>query len=384
MRILVIGGGGEMGRHAVRTLCEAEEVDQVVVGDRDRSGAAAVVAEVGTKATARELDVTDGAALRRALNDVEVVLCTAGPFYLLGLPVLAAAIETGTHYLDICDDWEPTLEMLELDDRAREAGVTAVIGMGASPGISNLLAVLAMNECDRVDRVFTAWRAGAGLPRPTPENPRPRATAAVEHWVHNCSDPIRIWRDGQAVQSWALEELPLTYPGLGSNTVWICGHPEPLTLPRARPEVRESLNVMTSRPGLMAAMRRVAARVRSGELDIPAASELLLIEPNIAGSAAGEAPSFPGLFALAEGVKDGQAVRVAARPIAAPAKDMGEFTGIPLAVATLMMVRGEVDKPGVHGPEAAVDAETFFNRLATTLGASPADGRTVELVAEAA
>ena len=54
-----------------------------------------------------------------------------------------AAIEAGAHYLDICDDWEPTLDMLELGERARARGVTAVIGMGASPGLTNLLAMKA-------------------------------------------------------------------------------------------------------------------------------------------------------------------------------------------------------------------------------------------------
>ena len=41
------------------------------------------------------------------------------------------------------------------------------------------------------------------------------------------------------------------------------------------------------------------------------------------GPADGPAPDFPGLFALAEGTKDGRAVRVGAAPLAAPAKNMG-------------------------------------------------------------
>ena len=63
---------------------------------------------------------------------------------------------------------------------------------------------------------------------------------------------------------------------------------------------------------------------------------------------------------------------------------MGEATGIPLAVATLMLVRGELDKPGVHGPEGAIDPEMFFRELATQFDVTPADGRTVELLHELA
>jgi short subunit dehydrogenase-like uncharacterized protein len=41
------------------------------------------------------------------------VLNCVGPFYRFGPPVLTAAIKAGVSYLDVCDDWEPTLDMLE-------------------------------------------------------------------------------------------------------------------------------------------------------------------------------------------------------------------------------------------------------------------------------
>jgi saccharopine dehydrogenase-like NADP-dependent oxidoreductase len=362
MRILVTGGGGEMGAYACRALAKADEVDEVVIADRDEARAAALALELGPSARSVALDISDPGALRGALAGVEIVLNTAGPFYRFGRLVLEAAIETGTQYLDICDDWEPTLEMLELDEQARNAGVTAVIGIGASPGTSNMLAVLAMNQCDTVDRVFTAWRASAPS-RSVRENPEPESNAALVHWVHNCSDPIKVWRDGELVDTYALEEMTLSYPGRGEDPVWVCGHPEPLTIPRVRPEIRESFNVMTSRRGLMDAMTRVALRVRSGELDVPTASRQLLLEPNLGGPDAGPSPNLPNLFAVAEGTKDGRRLRVGAEPRAVPNANMGEMTGYPLAIATLMMVRGQVKNPGVHGPEGALDPKIYFTGL---------------------
>ncbi|GAA5108266.1 hypothetical protein [Haloechinothrix salitolerans] len=107
--------------------------------------------------------------------------------------MLSAAIATTTNYLDICDDWEPTLQMLELDGAARAAGVTAVIGMGASPGSSNLLALLAMNQCDTVDRVYTAWRAGA-LPSP----PMARSRRPMRLSSTGCATALSRSRPGAA------------------------------------------------------------------------------------------------------------------------------------------------------------------------------------------
>lgn len=378
-RILVTGGAGEMGTYACRALAKADEVALVRIADRDPRRAESLAAQLGPKAAPLPLDISDSDALSDALADVEIVLNTAGPFYQFGREVLAAAIATGTHYLDICDDWEPTLDMLDLDDAARAAGVTAVIGMGASPGTSNLLALLAMNQCESVDRVYTAWRAG-GLPYPA-EGEEPQTNAALKHWVHNCTEPIKTWRGGGLVDAWALEEISITYPGVGDGPVWVCGHPEPLTLPRVRPEVKESLNLMVSRRGLMEGMQRVAARVRNGELDVTAASKQILLEPNTGGAAAGPSPILPNLFAVAEGSKGGRGIRVGARPIVLPTGNMGEMTGYPLAVATRMMARGQVDKPGVHGPEAAIDPQTYFHELSLLVEDRP-EGDVVEVVFE--
>ncbi|WP_370937432.1 saccharopine dehydrogenase family protein [Amycolatopsis sp. cg13] len=379
-RILVAGGAGEMGAYACRALAKADEVESVQVADRDQDRAARLVAELGPKAQPLELDISDADALHDALTPVDIVLNTAGPFYRFGREVLTAAIATRTNYLDICDDWEPTLEMLGLDDAARAAGVTAVIGMGASPGTSNLLALLAMNKCDTVDRVYTAWRVGA-LPYPTAEDPDPKPNAALEHWVHNCTEPIKTWRDGGLVDTYALEEMTLAYPGREAGSVWVCGHPEPLTLPRVRPEVRDSLNLMVARRGLMEGMIRVAERVRAGELEVTGAAKQILREPNTGGASAGPSPTLPNLFAVAEGTKDGKGIRVGARPIVLPDANMGEMTGYPLAVATLMMARGTVGKPGVHGPESAVDPDAYFAELSLLVENRPA-GPVVEVVSE--
>ncbi|MBG0831527.1 transposase [Planomonospora sp. ID67723] len=65
-----------------------------------------------------------------------------------------AAIRTCTPCIDVCDDWESTLRMLDADVRA--AGC-AVVGMGASPGIGNLLAARAAARLDIVIDLYTAW-----------------------------------------------------------------------------------------------------------------------------------------------------------------------------------------------------------------------------------
>src|SRR5690606_15578076 len=99
----------------------------------DETAARAFAAELGVEALG--LDVTDGPALDAALRAADLVVNTVGPYFRFGPPILAAAIAAGCDYIDICDDPQPTIEMLELDARAKAAGVTALLGMGASPGV---------------------------------------------------------------------------------------------------------------------------------------------------------------------------------------------------------------------------------------------------------
>ena len=78
--------------------------------------------------------------IKEVVKGADVVLNVCGPFYKLGPIVLKAVIEAGINYVDVCDDYDATEILLEMDIAAKKAGITALTGMGGSPGIANLLA----------------------------------------------------------------------------------------------------------------------------------------------------------------------------------------------------------------------------------------------------
>lgn len=363
MQVVIVGGAGDMGRVACATVAADPVVSGLIIADRDLGRAQELATAIGSKASAQVLDITDTDALMRVVSSADIVLNTVGPFYLYGRPVLEAAIKARKHYADIADDWEPTMQMLELDGPAREAGITAIIGIGASPGISNLLAAAAYATLDAVESLHTVWRGGSGVP-PVPERPEDAApSAAIDHWIHNLAEPIRLWHDGRYEMADALESFEISYPGLGRGQVWTCGHPEPITLPRAFPDIRNSYNIMFARPGLIEAARAVRDRVRAGEIDVRQGSKEFLLTPGRRWPDAGDIPPFPGVFAYAEGIKDGVPTRVAVKTNVLPEGEMGEITCVPLAVAAGMLARGEALDLGVHAPEGALDPDIFFERL---------------------
>lgn len=104
MRVLALGGAGAMGAVAVRTAACAGIAEHIVVADRDHAAAQRLARDLSAAPvpiSARGIDITDDAELRRALSEADLVLNTVGPYYRFGLTVLRAAIDTGTHYLDI-------------------------------------------------------------------------------------------------------------------------------------------------------------------------------------------------------------------------------------------------------------------------------------------
>lgn len=366
LRVVALGGPGGMGRHAARAAVAMHCVGRVVVADRDGAAAEAFAAVLGPKARAARVDVTDPPGLIALLSQADVVLNTVGPFFRFGVPVLQAAIQAGCTYVDVCDDWEPTLEMLALDGAARARGVTAVVGLGASPGVANLLAAHAAAPLDRVDRLLTGWALDLAVPETRGVVP----CAATVHGLHQLSGSIRVWRAGALRDEPPLQPVDLDFPGLGPRRAWTIGHPEAVTLPRRWPGVHTCLNVMHAPRWQVAATRALTGAIDRGWLALPTAArwaERLEGAPPDDDrwmAALADTARLPPLFALAEGDKDGRPTTVAAIPRGAPPGGMGAATGVPLALALPFIASGALARPGVHPPEAVFEPEAFFSAMA--------------------
>jgi saccharopine dehydrogenase-like NADP-dependent oxidoreductase len=96
-RVIAVGGCGGMGRFAVNTVLNFDFVDRIIIADQDGEKAAALARESGPKVGYQEIDVQDYDGLVSLFKEADVVLADVGPYYKFGLPVLKAAIETGSH-----------------------------------------------------------------------------------------------------------------------------------------------------------------------------------------------------------------------------------------------------------------------------------------------
>ena len=366
-RIAVLGAGA-MGSAAAVLLARHEDVDLLVL-DVDAGRAARVAERAG--AEGRGFDAHAG-ELPSVLKDVSAVAACLP--YRLNLEVMEAALAAGCHYADLGGLYHVTLKQWELDDRFREAGLSAVMGIGSAPGITNVLARLGADRLDEgsvrsidlVDGAIDLSEGGGAFGVPY----------SAETILDEFTLPAIVFEDG------VLKEVPAgsgvidwTFPEpIGTQPAMYTLHSEPATLPRTIPGVRDVRwrlalprpihegfaflvraglasrdPVMTSagpvvpRDVLAAVLNRLSA---VDETDRPRDREV--IDVRVAGRKDGDAAVYRSLASFTpppEGLS------------------AGAFgTSIPVATAVRWLAEGRVPL-GVHPPETAFDAGAFVADL---------------------
>jgi lysine 6-dehydrogenase len=191
--VAVVGAAGIIGPAIVATLAEQEAVERILCLDVDADGAAAAAERHGRgRARGAALDITDGDAARRALEGCDVLLNSAS--YRINLSAMQVALDVGAHYIDLGGLYHVTRRQLELHERFAAAGLLAVLGMGSTPGKTNVMAAHAVEQLGgRIDRVVVA---AAGRDPHPPAGPLV-APYAVETILDELSMPTPVVRDGQ-------------------------------------------------------------------------------------------------------------------------------------------------------------------------------------------
>ena len=128
-RIAVYGATGYTGRLVAAELAAAGA--DFVLSGRSQEKLDALAEEVGGSADTEAVALDDGDGLRELLGPCAAVIACAGPFSLHGEPVLRAAAETGTHYLDTTGEQGFMKRVFdEFGPIAAGTGAALVTGMG--------------------------------------------------------------------------------------------------------------------------------------------------------------------------------------------------------------------------------------------------------------
>jgi len=348
MKVAVLGAAGTIAPAIVRDLAASAEVDSILLLDLRGEVAEQVAAEHGGgKAEAREADARSG--LSAELEGAGALVNSAS--YRVNLEAMDACLEAGCDYLDLGGLYHVTARQLERGAEFEAAGLLAVLGIGSSPGKTNLMAARAVRELGSAPVRIDVCAAGRDLEPPSGFS----APYALQTLLDEVTLAPVVLRDGEP------RELEPLSPGgevdfgepIGSAETIHTLHSELNTFGESF-GCRECSFRLSLSPALLERLRELAG---AGEEEVSRAAEQVR-RPS---------PETVSVH-LVEAFAPERRIRM--RAITGPHREWRLGGGIistasPAAAAVRLLARGEVEARGALPPERCLDPDLMFAELET-------------------
>jgi saccharopine dehydrogenase-like NADP-dependent oxidoreductase len=297
--------------------------------------------------------------------------------YYFNLDVMRACLEAGVAYIDLGGLFHMTRQQLELGAEFERAGLTAILGLGSCPGVSNVQAGWLGSMLEQVDsvRIYNGSTLDEGESLAAPY--------AIDTILDEISQPAMVFRDGEFVEAQPLgeEEFYLFPEPIGWAKTHLSLHSEVATLPLSLAEkgIRECTFKITFFGYSEAALRKLqflaqlglasrepveigGARVRPRDLLLRLLAGLPQDQPKPAG------PGFKDVATEVRGRAAGRKVTLRVDTSGWSHPQWGVSGGTHLvgaapAIVARWLASGELSRPGVWAPEQVVPPEPFFAEL---------------------
>ncbi|ABW68779.1 saccharopine dehydrogenase family protein [Desulfosudis oleivorans] len=374
-KVIVLGGCGAVGRVVVKTLAADDTFDEIVIGDLDLDTAKTLAGQIkGKPVSATGVNALEPETVKKAIAGCDLVVNCVGPFYKTVMPIVEAVIESGIHYVDICDDVDVTFDLLDMSPRAEAAGLTMLIGMGNSPGATNLLAKLAADHLLDETEAVDIFHAHGGEPF--------EGKGVIGHRFHCMSIDIPMFLDGQLqyVKFFEPDGMALRrsfdFPIVGDTMVYPYPHPEQVTLPQYL-KVKQVTNRGTILPAAYYQLTMDVCRLGMADktpIDINGvpvspydfATAFLIRERDRILADTGFGTQKGCTSTVVTGKKDGRRQELRFH-MASASQALGEGTGIPAALGAILVQQGKVNRRGIFPPEAGVNPLDFVSLIPAVL-----------------
>ena len=235
-RILIIGAGGVGNVVAKKCAMHPEVFTDIRLASRTLAKCDAIAAEVkkltGIEIKTAQVDADNVSELVGLMNEIkpELVINVALPYQ--DLSIMDACLECGVHYLDTANYEPEDTAHFEYSwqwayqDRFREKGLTALLGCGFDPGVTNIFCAHAQkHEFDTIETIdILDCNAGDhGHPFATNFNP--------EINIREVTQVVRHWQDGRWVETPPILDdncvhFTFDYPVAGPKESYLLYHEE--------------------------------------------------------------------------------------------------------------------------------------------------------------
>jgi saccharopine dehydrogenase-like NADP-dependent oxidoreductase len=240
MLISLIGGAGLMGAGIVRDLLSERAIapiSRVRVCDNSHERMERLAAELSdSRIELFGLDVADQSRLAAALAGADLCINAVPTLAGFQMQIFEAALAARVSYIDLGGLGTFTVKQIAEHARFETAGVTAVVGVGADPGMSNVICRAVADELDEIDRINLYWASELT----GPENPILMPPYSVSTVLAEYAHPSTQFLDGRHVTCEPMggrEILELPAPW-GRCEFMYSPHSEQLTVPLA-PGIKE-------------------------------------------------------------------------------------------------------------------------------------------------
>jgi saccharopine dehydrogenase-like NADP-dependent oxidoreductase len=380
VRILIIGGAGLMGSGTIRDLLNTMpgDIDSLVAADAHQERLDKLAAELDDpRLTTRLLDVSNAEQLESALQDCDLCINGVPTFAGFQMAIFEACLKTRRTYVDYGGMGVYTVKQKALHDAFVQAGVTAVIGLGADPGMSNVLCRAVADRLDTIEKINLYWTGT----RVGPESPVLNPSYTLSTILAEYANPSHQFLDGELKEVPAREgQVTLQLPEpFGPTTFMFTQHSEPLTVPFAKGIAEKGIKEMTWRLAFSKADHEAfLALVRAGfgDYDTPVQVRGGTVRPldvleaviarNVARHPASDAEGHDLHFAIGEGTRNGIPTEVTVRVLGGPHPLYDDFsdaaTSMNMSIGAQQILANPL-VPGVWAPEEYFAVEPYLEEV---------------------
>ncbi len=361
-KILVLGGAGGIGQVATKTVIASDTFEAITIADLNLETLEQFRAELNNpKISALQIDANE--SLVSTIADFDIVVNCIGPFYKYGPKILQEAIEAGVTYVDVCDDLDATEKQLSFNQMAVDNGVCAVIGLGNSPGLANLLVKYAAdNLYDEIKEVdIMHIHGGESF----------EGGAVIKHRIHAMVNDVPVFDQSQFKMVRLLESSGQEYvencefKDVGIYPVFPYPHPETITLPKEFPSLVKVTNRGVVFPFEYFEFTMETVRQGLANMSDPTQMDKDIDDwtNSILSSRAGflkdhNVTTPKGcLKVVTKGEKKGQNYQYIFS-VSSDSEGAGAGTGIPAGIGAVLLSEQNARKHGVFAPESIIDPMT--------------------------
>jgi len=376
MKTLVLGASGQIGAYTAQDLVEFSKAD-VIASSRKLGNVKKAMDDLhlGKQVDVMELDASDTDAVAKVAKSEKVDTVVNCAWYQTNIAVMKACLRAGAHYTDLGGFFDTCLKQLEFHKEWKRAGINATIGLGSTPGLTNVAGAAGAAKLDRVDTIdiYCSW--GNTLEVKEPGWPGYSIRTVLDEFTQ---EPV-MWLDGKHVKQPVLsgETTVAMQEPIGKVTAYYVKHSEPATLGRY---VGKGCRNVTFRIGFPSTDFATFRTLRSlgfadtegipfGDEKISPLDYLTRMYQRAISKGRHDAPpkeeyEYDAFRIDVFGARKGTHATVTYHIITWNDPERGipsaRDTSVPPAVVSYWQGTGKIKEPGVYPAEATVDPEPFF------------------------